>query len=149
MDISKILIKENIFLNLDVKDREECLNVLIDRMEEEGFINNKDEYYKSVLTRESTGSTAIGFNVAIPHGKSDGIKLPVLSFARTKNPIDWNSLDGEYINMVFLIGVPEKNSGNEHIKILMSISRKLVHDDFRKRLLNAKTENEIISIIGE
>lgn len=147
MDISNLLKEESIFINMDVASREECLDVLIEGMKKAGYIADKSVYLEAVLEREKKGSTGVGFGVAIPHGKSDGVAAPGLAFARLTKPIDWNSLDGKPVEIVFLIGVPQKDAGNEHIKILAAISRKLVHEEFRHKLLGAKISGDVLEIL--
>lgn len=147
MDISNLLNKDSIFIGLDAADRNECLDILIEGMNKAGKISNKSVYLDAVLERERKGSTGVGFGVAIPHGKSDGVAKPGLAFARLTKPIDWNSLDGKPVEIVFLIGVPEKDAGDEHIKILVAISRKLIHEEFRQKLLNVKTSEDVIEIL--
>jgi len=149
MNISSLLKKETINIGLDVSSKEDCLNHMINGMEKAGFVSDKSTYLKDVLAREAKGSTGVGFGIAIPHGKSSGIKTPGLAFTKLARPIQWNSLDGNPVEIVFLIGVPEKDADNEHIKILISISRKLVHEEFRNQLLSAKTEDDILSILSD
>lgn len=147
MDIANLLSKESIFIGLETGSREECLDVLIEGMNKAGKIADKKIYLDAVLEREGKGSTGVGFGVAIPHGKSAGVAAPGLAFARLSKPVDWNSLDGKPAEIVFLIGVPEKDAGNEHIKILVAISRKLIHEEFREKLLNVKTPEDVIAIL--
>lgn len=147
MDIANLLSKESIFIGLETGSREECLDVLIEGMNKAGKIADKKIYLNAVLEREGKGSTGVGFGVAIPHGKSAGVAAPGLAFARLSKPVDWNSLDGKPAEIVFLIGVPEKDAGNEHIKILVAISRKLIHEEFREKLLNVKTPEDVIAIL--
>lgn len=147
MDIANLLSKESIFIGLEAGSREECLDILIEGMNKAGKIADKKVYLDAVLEREEKGSTGVGFGVAIPHGKSAGVAVPGLAFARLSKPVDWNSLDGKPTEIVFLIGVPEKDAGNEHIKILVTISRKLIHEEFREKLLNAKTSEDVIAVL--
>lgn len=147
MDILNIIKDETVFLELDSSSREECLQVMIDGMEKAGFVNDKAAYLTTVNEREEKGSTGIGFGVAIPHGKSSGVASAGLAFARLAKPIDWNSLDGNPVQIVFLIGVPEKDAGNEHIKILIALSRKLIHEEFRKKLLAVNSSAELYAIL--
>lgn len=147
MDISNLIKKEIVFIGLDVSSKEECLNALIDSMQKEGYVSDKAAYLNDVFERETKGSTGVGFGVAIPHGKSKGISTPGLAFARLSRPVDWNSLDGKPVEIVFLIGVPEKDVGNEHIKILVAISRKLIHEEFRKQLLEAESSEDILTVL--
>lgn len=135
MNISDIIHPGTSFFGLAVPDREACLQTLADSMEEAGFVGNKTAYVAAVNAREEKGSTGIGFGVAIPHGKSSAVNTAGLAFARLAAPIEWNSLDGQPVQAVFLIGVPEKDTGNEHMKILIALSRKLIHQEFRDKLL--------------
>lgn len=147
MSITSLLKNETIMLGLDSADKEACLRSMIESMSEAGFVIDKEIYLKDVLAREVKGSTGVGFGVAIPHGKSKGIKTPGLAFAKLSNPIDWSSLDGKPVEIVFLIGVPEVNAENDHLKILISISRKLIHEEFRNQLIGATTKEEVLNIL--
>lgn len=111
----------------------------------EGRISNVDEYKTAVLHRETEYSTAMGFGIAIPHGKTAAVTEPFLCFARV-NAVDWSALDGEPVDLVFMIGVPE-NAGTTHLKILASISRKLMKQEFRDELRNAKSPSELIQFL--
>lgn len=147
MEISNILKEETVNLELAVSSQDECLHVMIEGMEKAGFVNDKAVYLAAVNEREQKGSTGIGFGVAIPHGKSSGVAAAGLAFARLAKPIDWNSLDGNPVQIVFLIGVPEKDAGNEHMKILIALSRKLIHEDFRKKLLAVNSAAELYAVL--
>ena len=147
MEIANLIKAETIFINPDVSSRKECLQVMIDGMEKAGFVNDKAAYLATVNEREQKGSTGIGFGVAIPHGKSSGVASTGLAFARLAKPIDWNSLDDNPVEIVFLIGVPENDAGNEHMKILIALSRKLIHEDFRKKLLAVNSSAELYAVL--
>lgn len=147
MEILDIIKDETVFLGLDVATREECLQAMVDGMEKAGFVNDKAAYLATVNERENKGSTGIGFGVAIPHGKSSGVVSAGLAFARLAKPIDWNSLDGKPVQIVFLIGVPEKDAGNEHLKILIALSKKLIHEDFRQKLLAINSAAELYTVL--
>jgi len=147
MDISTIIKKDIVFLNLKAGSREEVLNTMIDGMAASGYVVDKGKYHSAVNERESKGSTAIGFGVAIPHGKSDGVSAACIAFARLSTPVEWKSFDGEPVTNVFMIGVPEKNVGNEHLKILIAISKKLMHEEFRDSLAQADTPEGILEVL--
>ncbi len=142
-----MLINNNMVkINLEATTREEALNKLAIIAYEEGRIASVSDYVEAVLKREGEYSTAVGFGVAIPHGKTDAVKEPFLMFAKV-NPMDWKALDGEYIDIIFLIGVPEEESGAMHLKILASLSRKLMKQEFREALRNVSTEDELITLL--
>jgi PTS system fructose-specific IIA component len=147
MDISSIISKDIIFMNLKADSREDAIRLIIDSMNKSGLITDKDKYFNAVNERERKGTTAIGYGVAIPHGKSDGIAKPFISFARLEKPLEWASFDGQPVKSVFMIGVPSANAGNDHLKILIAISKKLMHEDFRKSLDEAKTSDDVINIL--
>ncbi|WP_094604466.1 PTS system mannose-specific EIIBCA component [Sporomusa silvacetica DSM 10669] len=147
MEILNIIKEETVFLELNASSRDECLQVMIDGMEKAGFVNDKAVYLAAVNEREQKGSTGIGFGVAIPHGKSSGVASAGLAFARLANPVEWNSLDGKPVQIIFLIGVPDKDTGNEHMKILIALSRKLIHEDFRKKLLAVSSSAELYAVL--
>lgn len=147
MDLTNLLKEENILLPLDVQTKEECIDKMADSMAKAGFITDKMSYVETVLNREKTGSTGIGFGVAIPHGKFRGVATPGIAFARLSQPVEWQSLDGNPVSGVFLIAVPEENAGNEHLQILIAISRKLMHENFRNQLLTAQSPKEVLGIL--
>lgn len=147
MDISSIMKKDMIFLDLKAGSREEVLNAMIDGMAASGYVTDKDKYHTAVNERENKGTTGVGFGVAIPHGKSDGIASPCIAFARLSTPVEWKSFDGKPVTTVFMIGVPEKNAGNDHLKILIAISKKLMHEEFRDALAQADTPEGILSVL--
>lgn len=149
MDIANLLIKETTVLSLNVKDKEECIGKLAEKMMENGFLSDRQSYIEAVLTRENSGTTGVGFGVAIPHGKSQGVVKPGVAFAHLNNTVDWNSFDNKPVELVFLIAVPEENAGNEHLKILTTIARKIMHEDFRDQLSKAGSYEEILALFAE
>lgn len=140
--------EELIILNLPAKSKEEAIKLLSQKAGEVGRVNDVKGYMDAVIAREEQYSTGVGFGVAIPHGKTDAVSEPFLMFA-TVEPIDWQSLDGRDINMIFAIGVPEKDSSTLHLKILANLSRRLMKEDFRQALENANTPKEIIELLKQ
>jgi fructose PTS system EIIA component len=147
MNISEIMNKNIIFLGLKASSRDEAICTMVDRMYEHGYIIDKEKYLTAVREREAKGTTGIGFGVAIPHGKSDGVKSPCVAYARLATPVEWNSFDGKPVSNIFLIAVPQANAGNDHLKILIAISKRLMHEDFRQQLEQATTQEEILDVI--
>ncbi len=135
-------------LNLDAKSKEDALEALATLAADNNKINDQESYIKAVLKREEEFSTAVGFGVAIPHGKSDAVNEPFFMFA-TVDSIDWNAMDGNPVDMVFLIGVPTSDAGSTHLKILAALSRKLMKAPFREALRGANTPEEVIRVLEE
>lgn len=143
MKLTDYITKDMIILDLKASSPENALHQLIDVMESEGRITNKGDYYKALMNREAQSSTAIGFEVAIPHGKTDSVIQPSVVFAKAPEGIEWESLDGDPVKLVFMIGVPEEAAGNEHLRILALLSRRLIDDNFRESLKEAVTVDEV------
>jgi PTS system fructose-specific IIA component len=143
-----IISEELIQLDLDATSQEDALRALAEVAAKNGKVNNKENYIKAVLKREEEYSTAVGFGVAIPHGKTDAVNEPFVMFARVAE-MDWKALDGNPIDLIFLIGVPTGDASTTHLKILASISRKLMQEEFRNSLRSAKSPAEIITVLKE
>ncbi|WP_394297214.1 fructose-specific PTS transporter subunit EIIC [Streptomyces rimosus] len=101
------------------------------------------------LAREAQGTTGLGEEIAIPHAKTDAVTAPVVGFARSEEGIDWDSLDGTRARLVFMISVPEAAAGDEHLRILALLSRKLMDADFRARLQSAPDETAVLRVLSE
>lgn len=142
-----MLINENLIcLNLEASNQEEALYKMAEKAKEEGRISDVRTYVEAVLHRESEYSTAVGFGVAIPHGKTDAVTEPLLMFASVA-PMDWKALDQEPVDLIFLIGVPEKEAGSLHLKILASLSRKLMKAEFRDGLRSIHSKAELLDFL--
>lgn len=98
-----------------------------------GAITNCEEFVKSVYAREAEASTNCGQGIGTPHGKSSAVVTPFVAFAQMKQPIVWGAPEDEKVSIAFMIGVPEENKDNIHLKIISSIFRRLVDEE----LLNA------------
>ncbi len=93
-------------------------------------------------------STGVGKGFVIPHAKTSSVKGIIASFGKSKNPIEFDALDGEPVYLVFIL-VGQDNMVGPHIKLLSRISRMMNKDEFREALLNAKSSEEIYEIFNE
>ncbi len=109
-------------------------------------IDDSEQFVKALLEREAHGPTGMGDEVAIPHGKSACVLAPTVIFGRHRTGISYESLDDLPIKYLFMIAVPE-NTGDEHLKILSSLARKLMHDDFINGIKQAETGAEIEALL--
>ncbi len=144
--MNQIITKELIVLDLDVNTKEEAIDELSKVLEEQGRLISCDGFLEQVFSREDLCSTAIGFDVAIPHGKCDGVKDASLAFAKLKNEIKW--CEDEVVKYVFLIAVPEAEAGDTHLKILAQISRNLMKDEFREELNKATEKSQFLELLA-
>lgn len=145
--MNKIINKNLIKLNIQANTKEACMKELISLMEGEGRLNDTICYTEEVLCRENVCTTGIGYGIAIPHGKCEAVKVPTVAFGRLNSGIEWQSLDGEPVNMVFLLAVPKEAESNEHLKILAALSRKLMNEDFRDSLMSIQEECELLTLL--
>ncbi|HHV13331.1 MAG TPA: PTS transporter subunit EIIA [Clostridiales bacterium] len=132
-------------LNTALDTKEAVIRHLAGLAKKEGRISDLEKYVEAALHRETEYSTAMGFGIAIPHGKTSAVTEPFLCFAKVDS-VDWNALDGNPVDLVFMIGVPEE-AGTAHLKILASISRKLMKQDFRDSLRNVTSNSELIQLL--
>lgn len=148
MKISDILNEKIISTDLDCRDKEDAINKIIDLASNSGLMLDIEKVRSCVFERENLVSTGVGKGFAIPHGKTDQIKDIVAAFAILKNPIDFDSIDLEPVNFIFLI-VGKESLLNAHIKLLSRISRLMNKDDFRDKLAEAKIPLEVLNIFKE
>jgi len=148
MKILDILGKGLIIPQLVSKSKEGVLRELVHVISQSEKQVNEDRMLETLLERESLGSTGIGEGVAIPHGKSREVKKILASFGRSASGLDFQSLDGKPAHLFFLLIAPE-NSAGMHLKALAQISRLMKDQTFRRRLMEAKSAEEIYSIFSE
>ena len=143
-----MLINKNLIaINMEAEDKNEAIKKLIVLIKKENKIDSEEKFFSSVLDRENDISTGVGNGIAIPHGKSETVKEALIAFAKLNKKIDWNSIDCELVDLIFLLGVPDKNTENLHLRILAQLSRKLMDEEFVKLLREADTEQEIYNIL--
>ena len=148
MNITELLNVNLIKLELTSKTKEDVIKEMVKMLDVDGKLLDVDKYTQAVLNREKEFSTGIGMGIAIPHGKSSGVKEAALVFGRSTGGIDYKSMDDELAHIFFLIAVPEESS-NEHLKILSQISRKLMHKELRDSLMKACSPEEIITLLQQ
>lgn len=145
-EMSKVILKENRLNTYDT-----CPLAVEERLDKCNKTKNYcyETFLKSVLDREELSTTGIGFRIAIPHGKSCAVAEPTVAFARLKKPLDWNSLDGEPVEVVFLLAVPSVSASDEHLRILSALARKLMHEEFKEKLFTSQDKKELESFLLE
>lgn len=139
--MGSLINKELIVLDMEAKTKDEAIQKLAELIHKQGRLENLDEYIAAVHKREEEYPTSVGFDVSIPHGKSDAVKSATVAFARLKEPVKW-SMD-EQAKYIFLLAVPEKEAGNTHLQVLAQLSRKIMRDEFREKLQESNSVDEI------
>ncbi len=135
--------------HLSGETRDDIVDEMIEKMSRKGMLLSDSGFKQAILSREQQGTTAIGMNIAIPHGKSEAVKTPGVAFGIRRSGVDWNSLDGSDAKLIFMIAVPKESGGNQHLKILQMLSRKLMDDSYRERLLSVQTKEEAYELLEE
>ena len=148
MRITDLLDKRSISLTAAPKSKEEALNEAIALMAESGKINDTEGYSRQVFAREEESTTGVGEGIAIPHGKCAAVNRPGLAAMVIKDGVDFESLDGEPVTLLFLIAAPDTKD-NVHLDVLSKLSMMLMDEEFTKNLRNASTAEEFLEIIDK
>ncbi|MCX3066738.1 PTS fructose transporter subunit EIIC [Cetobacterium somerae] len=149
MNFSNLIDKNLIVLDLDSLNKNEVIEKLVDLLDENGALINKNEFLEAVLLRETKSPTGLEDGLAIPHGKSTSVKTPKIAAARLKNKIkDWESVDeSNEVDLVFLIAIPDAEKGTTHIEVLSNLTTLFMEDGFIESLRDAKNKDEFLNII--
>jgi fructose-specific phosphotransferase system IIA component len=144
--IDDVINERLVVLDLNATSRDEAIDALADRLEADGRLADRDAYVREVRKREDEGGgTGMEMGVAIPHGKSAGVRQASVVFGRSQQGIDFGG-DGEPSRLLFLIAAPA-GSEDTHVTLLAKLARRLVHEDFRDRLLQAATPTDALDVI--
>nr|WP_279626752.1 fructose-specific PTS transporter subunit EIIC [Streptomyces flavidovirens] len=147
--LSGYLTGQTVKVLLGSRDKDAAIREMAEMLAASGHVRDVDELVRVALAREKQGTTGLGEEIAIPHAKTDAVSEPVVGFARSAEGIEWGSLDGTKAKLVFMISVPEAAAGDEHLRILALLSRKLMNTGFRERLSAAPDEAAILRVLGE
>lgn len=135
-------------INIDLKGKTkmEIIDEMVDILYNNGKLNDREKYKQEILKRESQSSTGMEEGIAIPHGKTNAVKIPTVAIGISKQGVDYESLDGKPSHLFFMIAAPE-NSNDSHIELLSKITTMLLEDDIREELLNVKSKEEVLDIL--
>ncbi len=148
MRITDLLDVRSVSLNGAPKSKNEALDQIVALMAKSGKINDEEGYRKQVYAREEESTTGIGEGIAIPHGKCDAVDRPGLAAMVVKDGVEFDSLDGEPVTLMFLIAAPNTED-NVHLDVLSKLSMMLMDEEFTSNLRNAKSAEEFLSIIDK
>lgn len=146
MKITDLLTKDSISIGESLNSKNEAIDTAVDLMNNLNNIEDLEEFKKQVYHREEQGSTGVGEGVAIPHGKSKAVKEPGLAAITIPDGVEFDSLDGNPVNLLFLIAAPDSDS-NLHLQILARLSKMLMDENFISSLVKAKSKEEFLEII--
>lgn len=147
MRITDLLKKDTVIISLAAKSKEAAIDEMAAKLNEAGRLNDLETFKQAILKRESQSTTGIGEGIAIPHAKTEAVKIPAICFAKSTEGVDYESLDGQPAHLLFMIAA-SAGANNEHLETLSRLSSLLMDEAFRKELLEASSPDEVISIIN-
>lgn len=145
MRITELLKKDSVSLGVRVDSKDAAINYLVDLHARVGNITDKAIFKEGIVKREESGSTAIGEGIAIPHAKNKAVTKAGLAAMTVPEGVDYDSLDGQPTNLIFMIAAPEGGS-DVHLEVLSRLSMLLIDEDFRKELLASKNVDEFLKV---
>ncbi|RAK18938.1 PTS system D-fructose-specific IIA component (F1P-forming) (Frc family) /PTS system D-fructose-specific IIB component (F1P-forming) (Frc family) /PTS system D-fructose-specific IIC component (F1P-forming) (Frc family) [Anoxybacillus vitaminiphilus] len=148
MRITDLLTKDTMILELKAKTKEAVIEELANKLDETGKLYDKEAFKKAIFAREAQSTTGIGEGIAIPHAKTTAVKIPAVALGRSKEGIDYESLDGKPSHLFFMIAAPE-GANNTHLEVLSRLSTLLMNASFRSKIESASTKEEILDVIRE
>ncbi len=148
MKVYELLDTKNILTEFKSENKDDVINELVDLLKGDERVINLEDIRKCVFEREEKMSTGVGKGFAIPHGKTNSVTDIVAAFGKSETPIEYNSLDGEPVHLVFLM-IGKETLLAKHIKLLSRISRLMNNEEFRKKLIEAESKETILKIFKE
>lgn len=145
MKIEALLTEKHIHLNLRSDSKEELIDTLIAMVAGHEKVRDPKQLAEDVRKREREMSTGIGKNIGLPHAKTSAVTEPILALVTLSKEVDFDSIDHQPVKIVFLLATPETMLA-EHLKLLGRITRLVGRDEFRRRLIDAATPGEVLSL---
>ena len=143
-NVCKYLRRDRILIDLNSRSKKGAILEITNLLKSTREIANLDAFISDIFERERLGTTAIGEGIALPHARTDAVKNIVMAFGRSKKGVEFDSLDGGKVNLIFLIGTPKKDKQGVYLKILADLSKTLKKKQFRELLLAAENQKEIL-----
>ncbi len=144
--LGEIISPDLINLDGNFDNKIDAIESLLDLATESGNIKDKKQALDDLKQREEEATTGVGKGIGIPHAKTEAVTEPTVAFTRAENGVDFGAQDGEPARLLFMLLFPE-NSDDEYLDMLSSISRSLMHEEVRKKLLEAESKEKVLEII--
>jgi len=147
MILTQILQPTCVKVPLQGKDKDAVITELVDLLDANGFLQDRNTALEAVFVREQTRSTGIGCGIAIPHGKCKAVKEPIMAIGIARKPIDFQSIDGKPVTIFILLVSPTDQAG-PHIQALARISRLMLDEQFKQSLEKANSTEEVYELLN-
>ena len=147
MILTQILQPACIKVPLLAADKESAIIELVDLLDQNELITDRDSVLEAVIMREQTRSTGIGSGIAIPHGKCAAVAELVMAVGIAWEPIDYDSIDHKPVSIIMLLVSPKDQTG-PHIQALARISRLMLDETFKDKFQNADSPEQVYELIS-
>ena len=148
MRIIDLITKDRILLSASAADKQDAIEKMVELQAKSGNLSDKEVYKQAILAREAMSSTAIEAGIAVPHAKSETVTAPSLCAMTLKEGVDYGAMDGQPSDLFFMIAAPD-GENNLHLEVLARLSTILMDEEFRKKLINAKSKEEFLRLIDQ
>ena len=148
MNITSLLTKDTVLLDLAASSKEAALSELVGKLDEAGKLSDREAFMNDILAREAQSTTGIGDGIAIPHAKSSAVHEPAIAFGRSAPGIDYEALDGQPAHLFFMIAASE-GANNDHLEALSRLATFLMDGKFRERVLKAASADEVLAAVND
>lgn len=147
--ISNVIIPETVDLNIEnIKCKDELFQYMASLFKKAGKIKSEKKYLESLYEREGIGPTYMGNNIAIPHGKSDTVISPAIAFCRSNDGILYKSHDEVgTAKLIFMLAIPKSTAPNDYIKVLSTLARLMMYEEFMDALYKVENYDDVINAI--
>ncbi|MFB1051288.1 PTS sugar transporter subunit IIA [Paraliobacillus sp. JSM ZJ581] len=149
MNATDLINKELIEFDVQAETKAKALGEIARIAYEAGRVQDQQSYFRGLMEREKEFTTGFGDGIAIPHAKLDEVNEPTICIIKLSNPIDWDAMDDQPVQLVIAMAVPTQNEGKLHLKLLATLSEQLMEDDFKEALLSACTKDEIYQVVSK
>jgi fructose-specific PTS system IIA-like component len=140
---------ELVMLDVDAQNKAEVIKMAVDRLFTAGRTNAARALEEAVWAREKVHPTAFGHEFAIPHGKTDAVETDSVMLIKLREPVRWGGEEGESVRTVILLAMRESGGPNNHLRVLATLARKLMHEEFRQDLNSHRTAEELCAVLFE
>lgn len=147
MKIQDILQKNGIITNLEATDKSEVLTLMAKYLASHHDVKDSDLIVRKILDREAEMSTGIGFGIAIPHARIEGIDRVYMIAGRSVKGIDFNAIDEQPVHLIFMMLSPT-NASTQYTRILSSLSRVMSYEEIRSSLIESETAEIFLETIA-
>lgn len=146
MNLLEILDQDLIDMELEADNKDDVIKALSKMLYKKGNIKNLDEFIKAVYEREAIGETGMGNHIAIPHGLTNEVLKASVAIGKVKKPVEWESLDDEPVELIFLIAASTNELEKTHLQMLSQLAAVLAYKEHVDGLILCKNNKEFLDL---